>query len=198
MKSFTEVIKLKDGVFYNLEYHQDRVDRTCSQFSIPRFELSNLLKDIPETAKKGLMKCRIEYGDNINKVEYLPYSFRNIRTVTLVSDNTIEYSYKYADRNQLNQLLSSTGCDEMIIVKNGLITDASAFNLVFESADGLYTPIDCLLKGTKRQILLDKQTIEEVRITANDFLKYNKVYFINAMVDLEDNICISIADIAKH
>lgn len=195
MKTFTEAIKLKDGVFYNLEYHQDRVDRTYSQFSIPRFELSNLLKDIPESTKIGLIKCRVEYGDNINKVEYLPYSFRNIRTVALVSDNTIEYSYKYADRNQLNQLLSSTGCDEMIIVKNGLITDASAFNLVFESADGLYTPIDCLLKGTKRQILLDNQTIEEVRITANDFLKYNKVYFINAMVDLEDNICIPTANI---
>ena len=195
MKSFTEAIKLKDGMFYNLEYHQERIDRTCLQFSIPRFELSDLLKDIPETAKKGLIKSRVEYGDSINKVEYLPYSFRNIRTVALAYDDTIEYSHKYANRNQLNQLLSSTGCDEMIIVKNGLITDASAFNLVFESADGLYTPIDCLLKGTKRQTLLDNQKIEETRITAYDLSKYDKVYFINAMVDLEDNIYISTADI---
>lgn len=195
MKTFTEAIKLKDGIFYNLEYHQDRVDKTCSHFNLSKLSLSEILKNIPDYAQNGLIKCRVEYGGSNTKVEYLPYSFRNIKTVALVSDDTIDYRYKYADRNQLNQLLSNTDCDEVIIVKNRLITDASAFNLVFESTDGLYTPIDCLLKGTKRQALLDNQQIEEVRITTNNLPKYNKVYFINAMNDLEDNICIPTANI---
>lgn len=73
-----------------------------------------------------------------------------------------------------------------------MITDASTSNLVFRSFEGLFTPDSCLLKGTKRQYLIDKKIIDERKITADDIRLYTHIHFINAMIDLEDDICIDI------
>ncbi len=53
--------------------------------------------------------------------------------------------------------------DDIIITKNGNITDSSFSNLVFESSDGaLFTPETYLLEGgTKRKFLLKNGIIRE-------------------------------------
>ena len=86
----------------------------------------------------------------------------------------------------MNILLRDSGCDEIVIVRRGLVTDASAFNLVFESADGLFTPAGPLLAGTKRQELLERGLIAARRIEAQELGDYLNVRFINTMTDLKE------------
>ena len=84
-------------------------------------------------------------------------------------------------------------CDDILIVKNSLITDTSYTNVVFEdSNEKLYTPTSTLLPGTKRKQLLDAGIIHEKKIHVNDIKLYKGVYLINAMIDIEDNLFIDI------
>ena len=69
-----------------------------------------------------------------------------------------------------------------------MVTDSSSANLVFRSANGLYTPKDFLLPGTKRKYLLDCGKITEASIGINDIGSFDSVHFVNAMMDLEDNV----------
>ncbi len=188
MTTFSEAIKLKDGFFYNLSYHQDRVSKTVSDFYKTRLDLSVILELIPPQAKKGLFKCRVLYDDKIQKIEFIPYTFRKIKRVAVVSNDDIDYSYKYTDRSVINDMLGKSGCDDIIIVKNGVVTDASSSSLVFKSSEGLYTPKNYLLPGTKRKMLLDGEEIMERSIGIRDIKSYEYIYLINAMVDLEDDI----------
>ena len=187
---FSEAIKLKDGVLHNLEYHRLRVSRTLRQFGGGTVDLAMLERMIPADANRGLFKCRVVYGDRIEGVEFTPYDFRSVKKVRLVEDNDMEYGYKYADRSRLDGLLAGSACDDIIIVKNGLVTDSFAANLVFRSPSGLYTPASCLLRGTKRQCLLDRGVIREKEIRVEDIRTYDRVFFINAMTDLEDDVSV--------
>lgn len=83
-------------------------------------------------------------------------------------------------------LARMTGTDDIIIVKNGLVTDASSSNLVFVRDGNFVTPADCLLPGTKRQLLLDKGMIRQEKVRVEDIWHYDSVLFINAMIDIED------------
>lgn len=189
---FSEAIKLKDGVLYNLSYHEMRMRRTTEHFFGINFPL---LIEIPEDKMTGLFKCRIVYSNQIHSVEFIPYSFRTIQKLALVQDDSIDYTYKYTDRVVLNTLLAKSGCDDIIIIKDGYITDASSSNLVFEDKTGLYTPDSYLLRGTKREYLLDKGVIKERVIKAENIKEYDSIYLINAMVDLEDRIMVSITQL---
>lgn len=96
----------------------------------------------------------------------------------------VDYGYKYADRSGLNELLRSAGSDDVIIVKNGLVTDSAIANLVFESPQGLFTPRVPLLEGVQRAHLLQQNVIMPIDIRVDDLRRYEKVHFINAMVPL--------------
>lgn len=194
-KTFSEAIKLKDGKLHNLSYHQARIDKTQAEFGGERIILSDVFSAIPEHARNRLFKCRVVYSNLIEKVEYLPYFFRQIKKVSVVIDNEIDYSFKYTDRKRLDALLKKSVCDDIIIIKQGFVTDAFSSNLVFESKEGLFTPDKCLLQGTKRQFLLDTKKIRERRITINDIKLYHRIHFINAMINLEDNVCIDVSEL---
>jgi 4-amino-4-deoxychorismate lyase len=46
------------------------------------------------------------------------------------------------------------------------------------------TPASPLLRGTKRQLLLERGVIQEEDITVNNLKQFQKVGFINAMIDI--------------
>ncbi len=50
-----------------------------------------------------------------------------------------------------------------LCVKNGLVTDCTIGNLVFFDGTGWVTPDQPLLKGTKRQALLDRKLVRKKR-----------------------------------
>lgn len=189
---FSEAIKLNDGKLYNLEYHQARIHATLEHFYGTNIDLSQLISNIPDNCNKGLFKCRIVYGAKIESIEFQPYQFRKINKVGIVKADDINYRYKSIDRTRLNQLLHASKCDDIIIVKNGFITDSFAGNLVFESSSGLSTPHTYLLPGTKRASLIHQGLIKETEIRLSDLHDYTRLYFINALIDLADNISIPI------
>lgn len=193
---FTEVIKLKDGVLYNLEYHKARVAGTLAAFGMSQIDFAGIEDAVPANCTNGLYKCRVVYSNKIEKIEITPYIFRKIETVELVADNNIEYSFKYACRDHLNALKATSSCDEIIIVKNGFITDSSYTNLVLKHGKEFFTPKECLLPGTKRRSLIDTGVIKLRSIRACELSAYDSIHFINAMIDLEDNISCSISSIS--
>lgn len=193
IEQFSEAIKLKDGKFYNLEFHQKRINITSSFYSKNSFDLRILLQNIENIPNIGLYKCRIVYGLTEPKVEFIQYELKHPKTVKIVFDDTINYSYKSTNRLSLNNLLSNSNCDDIVIVKNGYITDGFASNLIFERKGKLFTPISYLLKGTKRESLLNTKKIVEKEITLHNIKEFQKMYFINAMIDIEDDISIRIS-----
>jgi 4-amino-4-deoxychorismate lyase len=105
----------------------------------------------------------------------------------LVYDDEIEYSYKYENRDRLNVLKESRqDCDEIIIVKNGCITDTSFSNLVFYDGKKYLTPAQPLLNGTKRKLLLQQNWISEATIKPEDLNNFHHCGLINAMLHKDD------------
>lgn len=180
---FIETIRLQDGVLHLLALHQARVDRTLAHHALPAMDLRTVLAGVESQHPDGLFKCRVLYGGNAPEVEVRPYSPLGRRCVSIVSTD-MDYSYKYADRSRLDALLRSAGSDDVIIVKNGLVTDSAIANLVFESPQGLFTPRVPLLEGVQRSYLLQSGQITPMDIRVADLRQFDCVHFINAMVPL--------------
>lgn len=188
MYQLLETIKCLDGKLFNIEFHQARFENAqLEYFGISQKIKLNTEISIPETAKNGLFRCRVTYSERIDSVEFFPYKTRKINSLKLVESNEIDYKYKYADREKLNQLFEKRGiCDDIIIVKNGCITDSFVANPVFFDGEKWFTPDTTLLPGTQRAKLLQERKIFEIRITPQDLTKYQKVGLINALNNLEE------------
>ena len=190
--SFIETIKVINGIFYHLDQHIMRIDRTSQHFYGKPIVIDFERLIIPKEVNQGIVKCRIIYGAKVHSVKFTPYTMPNIRTVMLIADDDIDYKYKYEDRSALNTLFSMRDkCDDILIIKDGVITDASFSNVVFKDPHGkLYTPSSPLLKGTKRAQLISEKRITERKIRVDDIPSYDGCYLINAMIDIEENIFI--------
>lgn len=188
MCQLVESLKLKDGLITNLEYHQDRMNRSVAEV-FPEAGKLNLAEAIviPEKYKSGLFKIRILYSRQIAKVEIDPYIFRIVQSLKVVHHESVDYHLKYTDRQILQELFARRGdCDDIIIVKNGFVSDSFAANLVFFDGAKWVTPSTPLLKGTKRQYLLDRKIISEMEIRETDISGFQKVGLINAMIDFDE------------
>ncbi len=195
---FLETICIVDGTARGLEAHQERVDRTAAHFGFTAPSLSSLLKNgMPEQLRKGRVKCRVIYRESIQEVTFEHYHLKEIKSLRLIEASP-NYSFKYADRTVLNDLLAlKRDRDEILIVRNGLITDTSYSNVVLSKGGNLYTPSEPLLNGTKRQKLLREGVIKEKRIHSDSLLEYDRLYLINAMLDIEDNVSLPTSKIAR-
>lgn len=187
MYQFVETICIKDGEPRNLSLHAERLNRTMRAFfpsSRPITE-TELLHDIPFIS--GLQKARVLYNEKgIIEREIVPYSMRHISRLCVVEDNDIDYSWKSTDRTiLLRQRAKAPSYDEVVIVKNGCVTDTSYTNICFFDGKEWFTPDTPLLRGTMREFLLANGTIRETRIMKEDIAKYQKISLINAMIELE-------------
>jgi len=180
-KKYLETIKVLDGKFYHLEYHQQRVDASLELESF--YTLQTLLINPP---KEGLYRCRIVYDINSFELEYIPYKKRNIQSLKLVHKNEIKYEKKYENRDTLNKLFLEKGtCDDILIIKNGLLTDTSIANIALFDGSHWVTPKEPLLYGTTRARLLQARRIEEKEIRVEDIKQYKKIALMNAMIDFD-------------
>lgn len=183
---FVESIKIKDREVQNITLHNERLNKTRFEAlrQTSHIDLRNILTDLPEVT--GIYKCRVLYRENIEKIEYIPYTQPNIKSIKVIVADNIEYSHKYANRESINSLKKDIAEDDIIIIKNGLVTDCSFTNIAF--FDGLlwYTPNTPLLKGTKRELLLRNKVIFERQIKAEDIHSYKSVRLFNAMIEWEE------------
>ncbi len=187
MSQFLETIRLYNGEFSALEYHQERVCKTFSAF-YPKenpFDLNIELhsKNIPAN---GLYKCRIIYDSQIRKLEFIPYQLPIIRSLKLVQSNISTTHYKSASRDELNAAFSlRESCDDVLLIKNSLLTDTSFCNIALFDGTEWLTPKTPLLYGSMRARLLNDGFLKEADIRVEDLKCYNRISLFNAMIDIE-------------
>lgn len=188
MSRFIESIRINHGEIRNLSFHQSRMNRSRykifgidEEINLKKFILSH---QIPPNGK---FKCRIIYDEKIESIEFIPYKIRTINSIKLIESNDIEYAHKFLDRNEFQLLSNNVSEDEILIVKNGKITDTSYSNIVFFDGEKWITPSTFLLNGTMRQYLLKSNQVIEKEIGENDLNKFVSFKLINAMMDLEES-----------
>jgi 4-amino-4-deoxychorismate lyase len=190
-----ETIKIENGKIRNLEYHNRRFNSSRKALfgTGDKTDLGSLIT-VPADLGAGVFRCRVLYREEIEKIEFIPHVNREVRSLKLVSADDIDYSLKYADRKILELLFEQRAeCDEILIVREGFITDTSISNIVFRRTDGAWiTPDTPLLNGTMRMFLLESGAISEAPVRSGDLNNYTGAKMINCMLDLESSPLIRI------
>ena len=145
--------------------------------------------DLSNNATDTYERCRFIYDALVvHKVEIVRAARRNIRSLQCVSADDFDYSHKFADRSRFDLLNQNIQTDDILIVKNGFLTDTTYANIVFMDKSGhFFTPSTPLLAGTKRAQLLAENKIEAVDLRVNDMSKFVEARLINATTDLENS-----------
>lgn len=180
---YFETIKCEDYEVVDLHYHEKRVANTIG--------LNINLNEYIYPPSEDLFRCKLIYNEEgILNIDFFSYKKRDIKTFKIVSCNNIEYNKKYLNRDSITRLFENKeNCDEIIIVKNGLITDTSIANIALYYENRWLTPKKPLLKGTTRQKYLDSKQIQEYDLTLDILYKSEKIALMNAMIgfDVLDN-----------
>ncbi len=169
-----------------LQYHAARMEKTMQDCLGTRmkYRLEELLA--PPPGNHPLQKCRILYGKDFFQAEWLPYQRKMHAGHKVVHDDTLDYSYKYADRQAIDRhVRQAPENHDVIFVRKGLVTDASYSNLVFFDGENWVTPQVPLLPGVMRAFLLDAGTILEGEIHPDDLGKSTVFKKINALNPFE-------------
>ncbi len=175
-----ETIRIEEGEIHNLGYHQKRCNKS-RQILFDSHDVLDLSSCI-DAPKSGLYRCRILYAEQLHSIEYIPYTPKEIHSLKIVSSE-IEYSLKYANRDALNALLASNkDVDEVIIEKEGFLTDTTISNIAFFDGERWVTPLNPLLEGTMRAKLIDEGFLHPKEIKKEDLQNYSQVALMNAMI----------------
>ncbi len=198
MSLLFETIRLIDGIPQNMRFHAIRFAASWNDhFGIAGCPVLEKAIQVPAEYSKGIARCRVEYGKQIEEITFSLYVPKVIRSLKLIADDTIEYNYKYTDRERLNLLLEKRQhCDEILIVKNGCITDTSFSNIVFLEGENWVTPQRPLLRGTMREYLLSKHIITEKAVQVTDLAHFSKARLVNAMLPFRSGTDIPIDSIS--
>jgi len=173
---FFETIKCDDFEIFNLAYHKKRISDTIG--------LNISLEEYIYPLSNELLKCKVTYNQNgILDICYNTYTKKDITSFQLVYDDTIKYNKKLVDRTNINKLLElKNQADEIIIVKDNLITDTSIANIAIYLNNQWITPKKPLLKGTMRAWLIDNNHLKLEDITIDMLKSTTKIATLNAMV----------------
>lgn len=179
-----ETLCIDNGRICNAEWHCRRFEtsysslyRHCPTYSI--FDNTHISSEY----NTGIFRLRISYNESSTKTEIESYITKNITRLKVWEvASSFDYSLKYTDRSILNNLFSQRGdCDDVLIIKNGMVTDTSVCNIVFFDGQKWITPSTPLLCGTARARLLADCTIEERPIAVCDIHKFEAFRLINAL-----------------
>lgn len=198
MSLLVESIKVQDGKLLNINQHNERMERSLFDlFGKKSTVYLEKIIDVPASARKGIYKCRVVYDDISTEAEFIPYIIHEVRSLRIVYDDEISYSYKFAERSDLIRLYGLRGeCDDILIIKNGLVTDTSYANVILKDKNGTwFTPSSCLLKGTRRSKLLNDKIISEADISVGHLNKYSELRIINAMIGIDDSKSIPVSEL---
>jgi len=192
-----ETISCVDGKLQNLFWHTVRVNKSRGALFNSKNKLSLDNTAIPDFVKKGKWKCRLIYNEKMHGVSFEPYKVRKVYTLKVV-ESDIKYCHKFEDRTVIDSLYQQKGdADEILIIKNGLVTDTSIANvLLFDGLDWV-TPEMPLLEGTMRAELISKKVVTTKRIAQKDLLSYQKIMLINAMNPFDESRSLHIKEALK-
>jgi 4-amino-4-deoxychorismate lyase len=196
---FLETIRLQDGKFHFLSYHQQRMDRTRSHFD--KEVLPLILSDYLSVSTKyshGLYKVRVIYSDTIHEVTYQAYTPRPVSTLRVINADHVEYAFKYLDRSAINALYAQKGeSDDILMIKDGLLMDTSYANIILSDGQYWYTPAQPLMMGTCRARLLESGEIIPADIYLDHLHEFKELRLINAMMNAEESPRVSVKNILR-
>jgi len=182
-----ETIKIENRELVNLDYHRDRIRRSSNSLYGIKVEID--FSQMQEAANKlctDKHKLRVVYNNDFLKYTIEPYQLKPIKSLRLIDGSKISYTHKLLDRIHLKRLYElKSNADDILIVKDGMLTDTFYCNVALysEPHGGWKTPQLPLLKGTKRQQLLNEGLIEEELIYSKDLAQYSQIRLFNAMVE---------------
>jgi len=180
MYRFFETCYLDKGNIRNAVYHNKRLNATIShhygrQRDIDLQQLTLPLSDTP-------LRLKIIYSDHIEKIESYPITPRIFRSLKII-ESDIAYPYKALDRTELEQLFSQRGdCDDVLIVRDGLLRDTSIANIALFDGSNWLTPRRPLLAGTYRAMLLESKKIHAVDLMLDDLYSAKSIALMNAII----------------
>lgn len=182
MCQFIETIRIENGKAVNMAFHNYRFNRTRRDL----FECNlpvNLADYIQPEQYTERTECRIEYQEEVEKVEYQPYTIRPVNSLKIMTSDGLDYTYKSSDRQKLDELFRQKGeADDILIVRDGLLTDTSIANIALWNGSQWETPEVPLLEGTMRASLLGKGIIVPAVIRPHDLSRYSSIRLFNAMI----------------
>jgi 4-amino-4-deoxychorismate lyase len=184
-KTCFETIKVEDGTAKNLEYHQKRVDRTRRElFHLSdKLDLKEHLNNLPHA---GVHRVRIEYEKDVKSLTCRQYEVNREFNSFKIVHSKLSYQYKFSNREELDSLVhKSNECDDIIIVKNGLLSDTSIANIALEVNGVWLTPQLPLLRGATRERLLDEGLLTCAHLTVKDLEKMEKFAIINSLLEFK-------------
>ncbi|MEL7148299.1 MAG: aminotransferase class IV [Bacteroidota bacterium] len=185
---FIESICVKDGRAPLLSFHQNRMDRTYQYYYKTEnpYQLAPYIEEVPTN---GTYKLRIVYDRMVRKYNSALYIKPDTATLQVVNTTGADYYFKYSDRSALTELYEKRNKkDDIIIINDGMVSDAYYANLAFWDGEEWHTPQHSLLQGVRRQHLLSTKQIKAKKIVPEEIFFYERVSLINAMLDLEDLI----------
>lgn len=190
MCRFIETIKVVDGKIMNLERHVQRVMETAKHFQYNELHIDRERLESIAKASVGISKLRFIYDrTGIHDITCTPYMMRRISQLLLADGNAIDYSFKYEDRTMLDSIKRNSGKEtEILIVKDGFVTDTTYTNVAFNDGQQWLTPRKPLLAGTKRALLIGKGLITEHDIKPSDSNNYHSIALFNAMIELGEAV----------
>jgi len=180
-----ETIKIENRQLQNIHWHNQRLNQTRRRLfgEVEQWDLKELIQ-IPNDLTDGVFKCRVTYGLTIEKIEFEKYTPKLIQTLKIVHNESIDYSFKYANRNVLRELYAQkVNCDDILIIKNGWITDTSYCNIAFFNGQDWLTPETPLLEGTHRAYLLSQNIIVAKKISVSDLASFQYFKVFNALMN---------------
>ncbi len=190
MYRLIESLNITDGLLPDMTFHNRRLNASRRELhgALTDIDLGKIIS-VPDGCRRGTFKCRVIYELDILMIEFIPYIRRKVSSLKMVAGDDIDYKYKYEERGALDALMKSReGCDDILIIKNGHVTDTSFSNIALLDSSGWVTPSEPLLKGTRRAELLQAGLIREVDITPESITSFKQASLINAMIGLGEMI----------
>lgn len=189
MSRFIETIRLEHGQFPALDRHLNRIQETIrQQHGVMPTGIEAAIHQRPFPSD-GRYRVRIEYDLNGEwEMQCFPYMRKKIEKMRIVHFTPPDYRFKYANRDWLNSLINHSDADEVLIIRENMVTDTTIANIAFTDGRTWWTPDTPLLAGTERCRLLDAGIIQEQRISLADITSFSGFRLFNAMLPWEDEV----------
>jgi 4-amino-4-deoxychorismate lyase len=187
MCQLVESIRVENRQLHQIEWHNQRLNRSGkSLFNWDNWVDLSEKVTIPDWLTTNRYKCRVVTDGVSFDVSFELYEQRKIQTIKIIHSDVINYPHKTTNREMLNEAYQHRGdCDDVIIVKNGFITDSSAANILLFDGKIWITPDTPLLRGTQREYLLAIGKIDEKSVPLSELGNYSQLKLINALIPYE-------------
>lgn len=135
--------------------HEARMRLTAQAcgFRLPRMEAPEEM--CPASMRRGFVKCRIIYRDEIENITFDSYEPRKIASLCCLPQPAIDYQWKKIKRDALDTLRLGADADEVVMYNGeGLLTDTTYTNILLEKEPGVWhMPRQPLLEGVMKSAL---------------------------------------------